>query len=100
MSGTNADYGGSQDESSDAWARVERFREYQLQRMLAVNLGDIYLGLARAYVRLGGRNTSRACGLLVAACEHYQFAGLSRRGQAAWRLAQWFHAGRFREVTR
>jgi hypothetical protein len=65
-----------------------------------MQLGDIYLALAQAYVRIGGRNRPRAVDLVVRSCEWYGLAGMTRRGQSAWRYARMIHRARWREATR
>lgn len=99
MSEIPRDYGHRRNESS-AWERRELFREYQRRRVLAVQIGEVYLGLARAYVRAGGRNIPRAVGLLVRACEQFGLAGLMRRGQGAWRYARLLHRAQCRRAAR
>lgn len=99
MDETPSDYGHGPNESS-ARERRELFYEYQAQRVLAVQIGEVYLALARAYARLGGRNVPRAVGLVVRACEWFGLAGLTRRGQGAWRWARFAHRNQWREVTR
>lgn len=99
MDETSSDYGHGPNESS-AWERRERFREYQAQRLLAAQLAEVYLALARAHVRLGGRNVPRAVGLVVRACEWFGLAGLTRRGECAWRWARFAHRNRCRRAAR
>jgi hypothetical protein len=89
MDETPKEYGRGPDDSS-------HYRQHH--RVVHIDCGDGYLSLGRAAARRG--DTPLACRLLVKAAAAYQGGGLAYRGQVAWRLAQWLHAGRFGEVAR
>ena len=92
MGRTEPDYGQTPgDSSASEWDRLETLRGRQRQRALAIQLADIYFEAARCYARLGLGHIPKATGLLVKAVAEYQAAGLTRRGQIAWRYAQRLH---------
>lgn len=79
-----------------AWNRLEAWRAYQRQRVLAITLGDLFLSLAQAFVELSPAakrrdNCRRAAGLLVRSAAQYQDGGLTHRAQVVWRLARFMH---------
>lgn len=78
------------------WDRVEAWRRYQIHRLTAVALGDLYVSLARAFVELSPtarrrHNCRRSAGLLVRAADQYQAAGLTRRARTVWRYGRFMH---------
>jgi hypothetical protein len=78
-----------------AWERAELTRRWQANRTLAIEIAEVYLGLARATVH-HGFGTRKACGLCVKACERFQAAGLTRRARVVWRYSRLLHAARWR----
>jgi hypothetical protein len=103
MDETPSQYGPCPYDSS-AYIRLELFREWQRQRVLAVQLGDLYLEIGRSRARLakwlGQGNTRSAVRVLFWASHQYQRGGLTRRSRVAWRYAQAFHAAEGRRAAR
>lgn len=83
------------------WREIEAARARQFYRELAIQLGDSFTELARAWIhntRVGGgpnlRHANKACGLLIRAANQYQMAGLSGRAVCVWRYAMLLHRAR------
>ena len=79
------------------YERAEATRRWQHLRLINVAVGDMYLELARAHVKIR-RDTRAACGLLMKACEMFAAAGLSHRSRLAWRYCRVLHAARWRSA--
>jgi len=79
------------------YQRAELTRRWAQQRALAITIGEMYLGLARATVH-HGFGTRKACGLCVKACERFSAAGLTRRARAVWRYSRMLHAASWRSA--
>lgn len=76
------------------WREIEAARARQFYRELAIQLGDNWTELARAWIhntRVGGgpnlRYANKAAALLLRACNQFQIAGLSGRAARRWRYA-------------
>jgi len=88
------------DDDQDDFADLEReraelTRRWAQQRALAIAIGEMYLGLARATVH-HDFGTRKACGLCVKACERFTAAGLTRRSRAVWRYSRMLHRASWR----
>ncbi len=86
------------DHETTVWERRDLFARYQAQRELAIQLGDIFFELARAWIWNTGlngqpnlRRARRAAGLLVRAADQYAAAGMRWKARSAWRYARLLH---------
>ena len=95
MGETTANYPGDA-EGDNVWTRRDLVRRYHHGRQRDLAVATMLLELARCIAKHEPRRTGRVCGLCLRAAEWFQFAGMSRQGDAAWRYARFAHraAGR------
>jgi predicted DNA-binding transcriptional regulator AlpA len=77
------------DKPNAAWTR-HNWREYQRRRAVRIECADGLLALGRRVLAKYG-DARWGCRALTKASIAYMAAGLTRRGQAVWRLAQAIH---------
>jgi hypothetical protein len=80
----------ARDTPAPAWTR-ENWRTYQYRRTEFIDIADKFLALGRSVANDPVRDPRWACRALLQAAVAYQSGGMTRRGQVAWRLAQWIH---------
>jgi hypothetical protein len=78
------------DTPAPLWTR-QNWRVYQYRRTERIDCADRLVELARRVAREPVGDIRWACRVLLNAAVAYQEAGLSRRGEVAWRFAQWIH---------
>jgi hypothetical protein len=78
------------DTPAPLWTRRD-WRVYHHRRSVRISVADDFVALARRVAREPIGDVRWACRVLLKAAVTYSEAGMSRRGQVAWRLAQWIH---------
>jgi hypothetical protein len=80
--------------------RLRLARDYQRRRLVHLECADGYLDIGRRLLRPGTWRVRWAVRVLAKSAAAYQGAGMSRKGQAVWRLARIVHAAAVREAMR